>query len=244
MKYGIFSDVHSNLEAFKVVLDVLREEGIDRYLFLGDLVGYSADPKECISLFKDFMADKECISVGGNHDYAVSGLTDYSNYEPNAQRAIEWTRNILEESDKEFLADMKLVERVEDITLVHASLYKPKEWWYIFDIDDAYPCFKLLETPICFNGHSHRPVVFIAGEMVDWIVENDIILEKDMRYIINVGSVGQPRDGNPDASFAVYDTETRRIQIKRVKYDVVKAQEKIIAAGLPRILAERLSFGK
>jgi predicted phosphodiesterase len=244
MKYGIFSDVHSNMEAFQAVLDALKREGVDKYVFLGDLVGYAADPRECIRMLRDLKAESGCICVGGNHDYAVCGLTDYKKYDPYAVEAIKWTKGILDKPDIKFLSEMKLVEKTDDITLVHSSLYAPEEWWYILDIDDAYPCFKLLETNVCFYGHSHKPVFFISGEMVDWIVDDQMVIDDDKKYIINVGSVGQPRDRNPESAFAVYDTEERIVRIKRVAYDISKTQERIISAGLPHMLAQRLRLGK
>ncbi len=244
MKYGLFSDVHSNLEAFQKVLEAFEREKVDRYVFLGDIVGYNADPKRCIQLLKDLIKVSGCACIAGNHDYAVCGLTKTDNYNPYARAAVEWTKKQLDASDTEFLKRMKLVERLNGFTIVHAELTAPQKWGYIFDIDDAYPSFKMLKDQVCFIGHSHRPVVFSAGEMINWSLQERVVLQKDMRYIINIGSVGQPRDGNPESSYAVYDADAGVIELKHSGYDIGKAQEKVIRAGLPKILAERLSIGR
>lgn len=244
MKYGIFSDVHGNLEAFEAVLEAFHQENVESYIFLGDIVGYGAEPKKCIQILKDLIDKSNCICVAGNHDYAACGLTETENFVHYAKEAISWTKDQLEESDKEFLAQMKLVHQEEDFTIVHANLVAPEKWHYIFDIDDAYPNFKLLQKQICFIAHSHKPVIFVKRESVDWFVEEKIEIQKDAKYIINVGSVGQPRDENPKSSFAIYDTDAGLLEIRRCDYDIKMAQKKIVEAGLPSVLAERLSLGK
>ena len=138
----------------------------------------------------------------------------------------------------------RAVARGIGFTAVHSTLAAPAEWRYIFDIDDAYPSFKVLQDRVCFIGHSHRPVVFTSGDMIDWSLDEKVTLREDRRYIINIGSVGQPRDGNPRACYAVYDTDAGVVEIKRSSYDIKKAQEKVNRAGLPKILAERLSVGR
>jgi len=243
MKYGLFSDVHANLEAFQSVIDALRKEKVDRYVFLGDIVGYGADPKKCIELLKSLIKEHHCQCVAGNHDYAVCDLTSAENYNQSAREAIEWTKAQLDKGDMEFLAQLPLVERIDNFTIVHANLISPKDWAYIFDIDDASPNFKLCADPVCFIGHSHKSIIFKAKDSMDWLVTDKVNIEDDTKYIINIGSVGQPRDGNPKSSFAVYDTENARVEIHRIGYDISAAQEKIINAGLPKILASRLSSG-
>ncbi len=188
--------------------------------------------------------ESDCACIAGNHDYAVCGLSGMENFNTYAQTAVDWTKKQLNDSDMEFLAQLKLVQRIDNFTIVHANLTAPQKWGYIFDIDDAYPNFKALREQICFIGHSHKPIVFAAADMVNWFVEKKIILQENTRYIINIGSVGQPRDGNFKSSFAVYDSEAGLVEIRRLSYDVKITQEKIIKAGLPKILAERLSIGK
>ena len=243
MKYGLFSDIHANLEAFEATLDALKEEQVDQYVFLGDIVGYGADPKACIARLKDLVIKKGCRYIAGNHDFAVCGRSSSEYFNGYAKEAIKWTKNQLDHADMAFLSQMKLIERLDGFTAVHATLHAPEEWGYILDIDDAYPNFKILEDQICFIGHSHKAVVFTEGEMVDWLLESNIEIQEGIRYLINIGSVGQPRDGNPKASFAIYDTRQKTVDIKRIAYDIKKAQEKILGAGLPKMLAKRLSMG-
>jgi len=244
MKYGLISDIHANVEAFSVVLGELKAEKVDRFIFLGDIVGYGANPHECLGMLQDLIKDPGCLYVAGNHDSSVCGLSGTENYNPYARESIFWTQHQLDAADMKFLSQMKLVEQEENFTIVHANLINPLGWGYIMDIDDAYPNFKLFDDQICFIGHSHKPVVFAANEIVDWYLKEKFPIEKKHKYIINVGSVGQPRDGNPKACYGIYDTTTSIIEIKRVSYDIEKAQKKIIDAGLPRLLAQRLSVGQ
>ncbi|MCK5216131.1 MAG: metallophosphoesterase family protein [Candidatus Omnitrophica bacterium] len=243
MKYGIFSDVHSNFEAFEAVLKALEEERVDQYVFLGDIIGYGAQPKECLQLLKG-LAKNGCLYVAGNHDYAACGKAKTDRYVRYAIESLEWTRGILDDDDLQFLAAMPLVQQVEDFTIAHANLEAPEKWNYILDIDDVHPNFQRLKNQICFIGHSHRPITFYAQEGIDWFIQDDFLIEEGVKYIINIGSVGQPRDGNPKASFAVYDSAKKSVQIKRQEYDFHATQKKILDAGLPKMLAERLGMGK
>ena len=253
MKYAIFSDVHANYEAMQAVLADAEQQGAQRYAFVGDIVGYGAEPRECIARLQDLLQHKRCICVAGNHDYAVAGTCRYEHYNVYARESINWTRQQLGKSELEFLAQLPLVNWMsmreylgEDqlLTIVHANLVDPVEWGYILDIDEAYPNFKILSDQLCFIGHSHKPIIFLENQFVDWFIQDKIEMEKNTKYIINVGSVGQPRDGNPDACYVMFDDETNRIAVRRVVYDIPKAQEKIFRAGLPAVLAERLSIGK
>lgn len=248
MRIGLFSDVHSNSEAFEQVLGALKKEKVEQYAFLGDVVGYGASPKECIKMLKDLRKEFKCHAIAGNHDHAVCGLTKYDRYAKLARESIDWTRKELNAADIKFLAELPLFAGPAQglpVTIVHANLAAPGEWGYIWDIDDADLSFRLLKTQVCFIGHSHKPIVFTSGKMVDWfITEEEIKLQMDLQYMINIGSVGQPRDGNPLAAYAVYDSEEATVQIKRVAYDIKSAQAKILKAGLPRLLADRLALGK
>jgi len=244
VRYGLFSDVHANSEAFRAVLDALSREGVDRYVFVGDIVGYGAEPKECIRLLGELIENKGCVCVAGNHDYAVCHKSNHDRYTRYAREAVEWTRTKLDGKEMDFLASLDLVSQTDDFKIVHASLDDPAQWSYILDIDDAYPNFKLFDQPICFTGHSHKPIVFQAADHVDWTLDAKLRLDPGAKYIVNIGSVGQPRDGNPQSAFAVYDTVSATIEIKRVDYDIASAQKKIVDAGLPIWLAERLKIGK
>lgn len=241
MRWGIFSDIHSNLEALEAVLAALAKQRIDKYFCLGDIVGYGANPGECIAE----IGKLNPVSIAGNHDWAVAGLFDITHLTPNAAAGVLWTRRNIIYEDKEFLKSLGLIHQEEELTLVHASLQNPGQFDYIVDIPSAKAAFALLRTSLCFIGHTHRPVIFIKeGSNYTSTFQAEIKVKTSQTYIINAGSVGQPRDGNPQGCYAVYDSETKEVQIKRVSYDIRSAQDKIIAAGLPRILAERLSLGR
>jgi len=242
MRYGIFSDVHSNLEALDTILDAYRKEAIDTYLCVGDIVGYAANPKECIGKVKEIAM----ITVAGNHDWAAVNLFSVDYFNPVACEAIFWTRRNLDNPDRYFLESLKLVYRNEDLTLVHGTLDNPRDFNYMTDGYIAWETFRLLETNICFVGHSHVAGMFIKDkdDRISYREDNSIDIEKEKKYIINVGSVGQPRDGNTKACYSIYDTDKKEIQIKRISYDVQTTRKKIIDAGLPRFLGDRLVMGR
>ena len=241
MRYGIFADIHSNLEAFEAVLEAYKSEGIERYICVGDIVGYGADPIECIRRLREL----NLIAVAGNHDWAVAGLFDQKGLNPYAAQAVNWTRSVLSEEDKGFLKSLKLIEQVETYVMVHSSLDTPEMFKYVQDLFDAETCLSASLSHVCFIGHTHRPVTFyMMGNNVNYTLEANIRIYDGTKYLINVGSVGQPRDGNPYACYCVWDSYARSLQIKRVMYDIHKAQEKILNAGLPHILADRLPQGR
>ncbi|NOX96893.1 MAG: metallophosphoesterase family protein [Nitrospirae bacterium] len=240
MRYGLFSDVHGNLEALQAVLGVLKREDVDNYICLGDIIGYGASPRECIKLIKDLNP----IVIAGNHDYAAVHLTDISYFNTYAKEVILWTQNQLQDEDREYLTGLKLVHNLPDFTLVHATLRRPEKWNYIFSTYDAQQNFQMLTTSLLFIGHSHVPIIFEENTPCRYYFKETVKFEEGRKYIINIGSVGQPRDGDPRASFALYDTESRIIQIKRVEYDVTGAMRKIAEAGLSKVLAWRLSRGE
>lgn len=241
MRYGIFGDIHSNLEAFQEVIKSYKKDNIDRYICVGDIVGYGADPGQCIQEIKKLNAKSIC----GNHDWASVGLfnTTYFNYA--AKEAVRWTQEILSVEEKEFLKSLGLIIDEDDFSLVHGSLYKPDLFYYIVDIDSARRCFQKMEKDICFVGHSHVPMIFfMKGDKIGYTFDNFIKIERKIKYIVNVGSVGQPRDGNPDTAFSIFDTERMSIEIKRAGYDIEGAKNKILKAGLPEILGYRLLEGR
>ena len=244
MKYAIISDIHSNLEAFKAVINDARKEGVDRYLFAGDIVGYGADPSECIKELKKL----GCAGVAGNHDWGTLGLTSLENFNPYAKQAVEWTKEKLSAKDKEFLQSLPLTKKTDGITLVHSTLQNPEKWEYIRSTFQAHKNIELQETRIVFVGHSHVPISFIEPSKIPGPIrfskDEEIQIEDKSNYFINVGSVGQPRDGNPKSCYAVYDKDNQTVRLKRVEYDIKTTQEKIIEAGLPKRLADRLEFGE
>lgn len=240
MRYAIISDVHSNLEALEVVLFELEKESPDQTLFLGDIVGYGPDPNECINKIKE-VAD---IVLIGNHDHAAIGLTDISYFNPYAREAIEWTIGELTEERKTYLSHLPFTESIDDMFLVHSTPKRPKDWNYIFTLEDVIENFEYFSQRVCFIGHSHVSVIITMDNSgrLD-VLKDEVTIEKDHRYIINVGSVGQPRDGNPDAAYVIFDKGRSSVSIRRVSYNYRKTQEKMKKAGLPDYLIERLAKG-
>lgn len=240
MRYAIIGDIHGNLDALRAVLGDIDGQKVDSGACVGDIVGYGAEPAECVE--EILRLGWPCVA--GNHDYAVAGRLRLDFFNAYARAAILWTRKRLSQSEMDYLGALKLVETLDGITLVHSTLDSPENFGYILTLDDAYGCFRFLKTDICFLGHSHVPVTFLSdGENIEHTMGPIIALAQNRRAVVNVGSVGQPRDFNPKASYAIYDEEEGRIQIRRVSYDVGGAAKKIIAAGLPEVLAERLFDG-
>lgn len=242
MRYGIFSDIHSNLEALDAIIGAYRKEKIDRYLCVGDVVGYASSPKECIEKIRMLAM----ITVAGNHDWASVNLISTDYFNPLAKEAVFWTQRNLDEEGRYFLEHLMLVYKNEDLTMVHGTLDEPGDFNYMTDGYIASRTFELLETNICFVGHTHVPGVFVKSKdgHIQYQEGSNMDIKEDNKYIINVGSVGQPRDGNPKAAYCIYDTKKRNVQIKRISYDTQTARKKIIAEGLPIFLGERLLVGR
>lgn len=180
----------------------------------------------------------------GNHDEAASRLTPACDFNEIAERAIAWTRDHLADQDKEWLRGLPLRTRVHDFTIVHATLDTPEQWGYVFNNLDAAASFTYQRTNVCFFGHTHVPMVFVRDGSVRRERVEHVRIEPAKKYFINMGSVGQPRDGNWRAAYCIYDTENNLVQQFRVKYDLAAVQKKIAEAGLPRLLAERLAIGR
>ena len=240
MRYAIVSDIHSNLEALEAVLESARGERIDRYLSTGDIVGYGADPEACLRRIRDL----DPVIVAGNHDWAVAGRLSLDFFNSYAREAIEWTRARLDADAKRWLGALPLTAKLGEITLVHATLHGPENFDYLLTAYDAHLSLEILDTPICFVGHSHVPVTFAQNGSVTFSFASEFSMDGTEKAIVNAGSVGQPRDGNPEASYGIYDTEARLVEVRRVSYDIGSASRKILAAGLPPVLAERLWLGK
>ena len=240
MRYAILSDVHGNLEALRAVLDDCAGRA-DAVLCLGDTVGYGADPLACVEL----LAERAQVSVGGNHEHAVSGRLGMSWFNRYARAAAEWTQERLDEDHRAYLGALPLLSEVGDATLVHASPAQPEEWDYLMTAEDGFAAFPFFTTRWCFVGHSHVPGAWSLGSAGPEHHPGSVSLqsERGRRYIVNVGSVGQPRDRDPRAAYAVWDADAGWIRIHRVAYDVATARRKIVEAGLPRLLADRLAAG-
>ncbi len=268
-KYAILSDIHSNGDALKAVLEKCRELSVDKYISLGDIVGYNAEPELCMKLTRELNFSS---MVRGNHDdYVANGNTEMSGFNSNAKKAINWTRERLDASERSYLGSIPYRAMVPacGTTLVHATLDTPENWGYIFGIHDAAGNFSYQLSRLCFCGHSHVPVAFDmlpasgptgrAIEVMDGWVSNLEHPERDSdfsvpdaltveckvghKYLFNIGSIGQPRNGDPRASFAVVDSSRNTVTRYRIPYDIAAAQNKVLDAGLPERLAVRLASG-
>lgn len=241
MKAAIISDIHGNLQALQRVIEHIDSRGITEIYCLGDIVGYGANPNECLAVVKD-----RCNTIiAGNHDWAVVGKSDILNFKNDAKKAIEWTSLRLSFEDRKFLAELTLMELKGDCTLVHATPKEPQMWHYLRYSSMLPGQFEALDNDICFIGHSHSPLIWDDGnekKIPKANEENAFDFEK--KYIINVGSVGQPRDGDSRACYVMYDSEARTIEHVRLEYDVEKAADSIINSDLPGSLASRLYHGK
>jgi diadenosine tetraphosphatase ApaH/serine/threonine PP2A family protein phosphatase len=234
------ADIHANLEAFEVVLNDVKEQKCTHNCCLGDVVGYGANPKECL----DMVRAMNIPVVKGNHDEYCAGESTLDGFNPHAAEAINWTRRQLTKDDREWLRDLKYFRLVASFSIVHATLDAPQRWGYVFDRLAAAASFTYQNTAVCFFGHTHVPMAFIRDSVVRGGTYSKFKIEPGRKYFINVGSIGQPRDGNPKAAYVVYDLNEQSIELRRLDYDIGKAQKKILDAGLPPRLAERLAYGK
>lgn len=269
-KYAILSDIHANWEALSVVLDKCRELDVENYISLGDIVGYNADPAKCLAAVRNL---NWVAMVRGNHDeYTGSNDAAMEGFNANARQAILWTRDQLTDEERAWLVlpPYRTSVPATNMTLVHATLDSPEHWGYIFDVHHAVDNFSYQFTQLCFCGHSHVPMAFFkkpmatmhersVEEIPEWLGhwENGELLPEDFlmadelpveikngyKYLFNVGSIGQPRNRDPRASFAILDTAERTVTRYRLPYDIAVTQEKVRAAGLPERLAARLATG-
>lgn len=242
MKYLVFSDVHGNLEALEAVLAYGRNTNTGFHVCLGDILGYGANPNECVDTIR---ALPRYVCVKGNHDAAVVDPRERSFFHSVALEGVYFTETELTQRNREFILNLPYTYSSDGLFLaVHASPYKPEAWEYILDQGGAKRAFGVMSHRIGFVGHSHTPAMFTDDGRAERLVPDDILkLEDGVKYLVNVGSVGQPRDGNPDASFVLFDDENMTVKAVRIPYDNKKAAEKILKAGLPPVLAERLLVG-
>ena len=240
MKFAIIADIHGNLDAFQVVLEDCKKQQVTHYACLGDVVGYNANPKECLDIVRTM--NMPCVK--GNHDEYCSSEEHLEGFNPAAAEAVNWTRTQLSEDDRQWLRDLKYSRMVTNFTIVHATLDGPQRWGYVFDKLAAAASFTYQNTSVCFFGHTHVPVAFVKDSVVRGGTYSKFKTEAGKKYFVNVGAVGQPRDNNPKAAYVVYDTVDGTIEIRRLDYDIAAAQKKILAAGLPERLAERLAYGR
>jgi len=240
MKYAIIADIHANLDALQVVLEDIRTQSATHIVCLGDVVGYNAQPKECLNIIRQM--NIPCVK--GNHDEYCSTDNHLDGFNPHAAEAVHWTRNQLSEDDKRWLRELKYSRMAANFTMVHATLDAPERWGYVFDKLAAAASFPYQNTQMCFFGHTHVPVAFMRDTVVRGGTYSKFKVDPAKKYFINVGAVGQPRDNNPKSAYVLYDMDAQTIELRRLDYDIAAAQKKILAAGLPERLAERLAFGR
>jgi len=236
MKIAIISDIHANLEALQRSLEYIRENGIEKIYCLGDVIGYGPNPNDCVELVRE-----HCVTVlMGNHDYAGIGLGNIQYFNEYAKISTYWTREKLTDDNLQFLKTLPFTYELNKALLVHASPKNPSNWDYVLSVQDAQKQLKAFKQKICFIGHSHVPIIFSKS---DFYRQPELLFKDRQRYMVNVGSVGQPRDGDNRSCFVIYDDEANSVEYIRLDYDIRKTYEKIINAGLPVFLAERLMKG-
>lgn len=241
MKYGLISDIHGNLEALRAVLNDLEKRGVDSIHCLGDVVGYGADPAACLKLVLEHCDTK----LLGNHEYAALGLQSCENFNDAAKTSTEWTQQKLDDDCISVMSDFALDRPMDDMYLVHASPFEPSEWHYILSATDAVTAFECLKQKISFIGHSHIPTVLREkpNGLPSFKTGHNFAADPEGRYLVNVGSVGQPRDNDPRAGYVIFESEELDIEFHRVEYDIEAAQRKMREANLPSTLISRLSAG-
>jgi putative phosphoesterase len=243
MRYAILGDIHSNLSALETVVDAIEAKGVDRILSVGDVIGYGAAPHEVMQILREL----DVVVVKGNHDAACVGELDTQFFNPYAREAVEWTRAELTSDELEWLRKLPLTADLDDCTIAHGSLHEPEQFEYIQCTEDADPSLDEMQRPVCFVGHTHVPVAIMR--MVDdplrtsYSIDSEIDLTGVSRALINVGSVGQPRDEDSRTPLALYDSDKATFTIERIEYDIEREAQRIRDAGLASILADRLFLG-
>jgi len=239
MIYGIFSDVHGNLEALNAVLGLLREKNTAHYLYAGDIVGYGPNPNECVDAIRNLSPLSICA---GNHDRAACGLKEVTWFNEYARKAIQWTSKVLTQDHQIYLSELSKTVQLPDFTIVHGSPRDPLDE-YLLMRDQYEENIPHLKADITVVGHTHVPLIFGCGPKYALKDSAPVLLEPGKRYILNPGSCGQPRDSNNKASCALFDSENRRLELFRLEYDIIKTQEKMRGFKLPAYLIDRLSWG-
>ncbi len=243
MRYAVVGDIHANWDAFGAVLADIESRDIGRILCVGDIVGYGAQPRRCVSCVQEM----GITCVAGNHDHAVIGRLDISYFNHHAREAVEWTRRHLSVSHAEYMARLRLTDVVDGFTIGHGTIHRPEAFGYIETVFAAQLSFDAMTTQIAFLGHSHVPLVLLESKGQDPVTHPQstlVELGDAPKAIVNVGSVGQPRDDDPRSCYVVYDAEARTVEFRRIAYDIESAQAKIRKVGLPDILAARLELGR
>lgn len=237
MRTAIFSDIHANLEALETALAEAKRRGIRQFAVLGDTIGYGANPVECL----EWALEHAQIILLGNHEKAVYDFQVRAWFNPLALEAIVWTDHLLSDALKRKLPHLPLIFSNEKVSFAHASFHDEEEFPYLWNFQEAEPSLKRMKTPLGFIGHTHVPCCFcLEKKSLEYLKPGVIPLEPQQKYLLNPGSVGQPRDRDPRLSFGIYDDEAYTFEIVRLEYDNLKAAGKIRKAGLPAYLADRL----
>lgn len=243
MRYALLGDIHGNTEALKTVLDRIKTQSIDKIICLGDIVGYGAEPRECLKLIRDL----GCDTIAGNHDWAAVGKIPIYAFNAYAKAAALWTREQLTQDEKDWLANLPLNLKYDHCAVAHGTFHLPEAFNYIqtvFDAQQSFEALRAMGAKLGFLGHSHVPVGFFDTDPITYTLDPEMPVDDELSIIINAGSVGQPRDENNRASYAIFDSETKQVSINRCEYDIDAAANKIRGVGLPEILAARLYQGK
>ncbi|MEO6337808.1 MAG: metallophosphoesterase family protein [Verrucomicrobiota bacterium] len=215
MRYALISDIHANLPALQAVLQDIQVQRCTNVACLGDIVGYNTQPKECV----DIIRGMRIPCVKGNHDEYCSGLRPLDDFNQKASSLIEWTIQQLTDEDRAWLCELPYVATIAGFTIVHSMMSEPRRWEYVFDKLAATRSFTQQKTPVCFFGHTHVPVAFVRDSMVRGGTYSKFKVEQGKQYFVNVGSVGQPRDGNPKAAYAIYDLDEKTVELRRVAFE-------------------------
>lgn len=243
MKYGVLGDIHGNLTALETTLSYLEEQGVDRIISLGDVVGYGAAPSDCIALLRDVGA----VVVQGNHDAAVAARLDLMYFNQYAREAVRWTQSVLTAEEIDWLANLPLLVDLEHCSAAHGTYEKPERFDYIQSTTDGDPSLDAMRRPVCFVGHTHVPVTLLRltedPHRTAYTCDEVLDLSEVDKALANVGSVGQPRDDDPRTACAIFDSEAERIVLKRLEYDIEREADRIRRAGLPGVLGDRLFMG-
>lgn len=242
MRLALFSDIHSNLDALEAVLKDIESSNIDRMACLGDVVGYAANPVECLALVREL----DCPVILGNHDQEASRVNSLERYKPVARSGMEYSRSKLSEEDKHYLSNLPYKGEIEGVAITHASFFRPQNWAYVYDLLDVEISLLAQECRVGFYGHTHVPCFFEKdGRVCRELPYGEVLrMQAGRRYLVNIGSVGQPRDMDSRACYVIYDSDQGTIEHRRVEYDIDKAMRRILDADLPPFLAQRLSLGR
>ena len=243
MRYAILGDIHANLAALEAVLVAVDAGGVEAIIQVGDVVGYGAAPKEVIKVLRE----RSATVVKGNHDAACVKELDCRLFNKDARAGVRFTEGQLQREELQWLQQLPLVAETEHCSVAHGTLHRPERFDYVQSIGDAEPSLDIMQHPVCFVGHTHVPVTIMRlvedPHRTSYTIERGVDLSESSVALVNVGSVGQPRDEDPRAAYAIYDSEKKRVDMFRVDYDIEREADRIVRAGLPKMLADRLFLG-